>query len=145
MTVYVDVKPGHWVLSFHQPYGPYDRTLPELLEGYAFRHWMDNRNVDEVFFVLQAQKVMPNTFIANGASRYISEGDRLPRSHVIATCNSEAAALALRDKFFAIGEETGDRIEKEMHRRIENFADREQAKAMKKIHRCLPHIFGRVA
>lgn len=98
---------------------------------------------EEIFFVLQVQKVMPKTYVAIGSTRLIAEGERLPRSHVIAACQSEAAALALRDKFFAIGVETGKKIEKEMYRRIEKFAAREEAKALRRVHACLPHIFGR--
>ena len=145
MTNLVHIEPGHWVLAFHQPYGPCLRPMAELLEGYAFRHWMDTDRKEDIFFVLQVQKVMPKTFVANGSTRFIDEGERLPRSHVIAACQSEAAAIALRDKLFAIGVETGEKIEKEMYRRIEKFAAREEAKAVRKVHRCLPHIFGRGA
>lgn len=145
MTALVPIEPGQWVLSFHQPYGPYDRTLPELLESYAFHHWMDTRCKEEIFFVLQAQKVMPKTFVAIGSTRLIGAGERLPRSHVIAGCRTEADALSLRDRLFAIGVETGEKIEKEMYRRIEKFAVREQAKAERRIHRLLPQFFGRPA
>ncbi len=145
MTALVPIEPGQWVLAFHQPYGPYDRPLPELLEGYAFRHWMDTHRKEEIFFVLQVLKVMPKTFVAIGSCRFIDEGARLPRSHVIAACHSEAAAIALRDKLFAIGVETGEKIEQEMYRRIEKFAAREREKALRKVHACLPHIFGRSA
>jgi hypothetical protein len=143
---FIDIKPGQWVLGFHMPYGPYDdKPLSEVLEGYAFLHWMDSREKDEVFFVLQVAKVMPKTFIASGSSRLSDEGERLPRGNVIGAFKSEADAIALRDRLFAIGEETGDKIEKEMYRRIEKFSQREQAKSLKKIHRLLPHHFGRAA
>lgn len=142
MTQIIDIKAGQWVLAFHQPYGPYDRTMAELLEGYAFKHWMDSHTKEETFFVLQIQKVMPNTFIALGSNRYVRDGERLPRSHVIAACRSEADALALRDKFFAIGVDTGNTIEAEMYRRIEKFAARKRAAAERKIRRLLPHFFG---
>ncbi|MDQ0558705.1 hypothetical protein QO004_000480 [Rhizobium mesoamericanum] len=142
MSALVDIKPGQWVLSFHQPYGPYLRTMPELLEGFAFHHWMDSHTKDETFFVLQVQKVMPKTFIAFGSDRYIDEGERLPRSHLIAAFQSEAEAKDLGDKLFAIGVETGRAIEAEMYRRVQKFADRKRAAAERKIHKLLPYFFG---
>lgn len=143
MTKCIEIKTGDWVLSFDQPYGLHDeKTMPEILESYAFQHWMDTRGKEEIFFVLQVQKVMPKTFTATGVHRYIEDGDRLPRSNVIAAVKSEASALALRDKLYAIGVETGDKIEVEMFRRVEKFAAREKAKALKKIHRCFPYFFG---
>ncbi|WP_373413695.1 hypothetical protein [Ensifer aridi] len=145
MTAPIDIRPGQWVLAFHQPYGPYDQTLPELLERYAFRHWMESDTKDQIFFVRQVQKVMPNTFLAYGSCRLIREGERLPRANVIAACKTESDAEILRDRFFAIGVETGQKIEAEMYRRIEKFSDREQAKALKRIHRLLPQHFGRDA
>ena len=146
MTAFVPIEAGQWVLAFHQPYGPYLRPMPEHLEMFAHRGggW-DNHRKEDIFFVLQVQKVMPKTFVAIGAVRLIHEGERLPRSHVIAACQSEAAAIALRDKFFAIGVAASDKIEAEMYRRIEKFAAREEAKAVRKVHVCLPHIFGRDA
>lgn len=141
MSTLIDIKSGQWVLSFTQPYGPYDSTLAERLEHHAFHHWMDTITADEQFFVLQVDRVMPKTFTAHGSSRMVGAGERLPRSHVIAARKTEAATLALRDKFFAIGVETADRIHEEMCRRAQKFADREQAKAVKKIHRAFPHIF----
>lgn len=143
MTEFVHIKPGQWVLAFHDGYGPYHRTMPELLESYAFRHWMDRTKKEEIFLVHQIRQVMPKTYVAVGASRYLREGERLSRACVIASCKSKAAALALRNKLFAIGVETGEKIEKEMYRRIEKFAAREEAKAVRRVHRCLPHIFGR--
>jgi hypothetical protein len=146
MTKLIHIEQGQWVLAFHQPYGLHDDiTMTERLEEYAFRHWMDNGNVEEEFFVKQVQKVMPNTFTMTGSCRYIKEGDRLPRFNVIAALRTESAALALRDKLFAIGEDVGDRIEKEMYRRIEKFSERERAKGLNRVHRCLPHVFGRDA
>jgi hypothetical protein len=116
--------------------------MPELLEGFAFHHWMDTRTKDETFFVRQVKKVMPKTFVALGSIRFIDEGDRLPRSHVIAAFQSDAEATALGDNLFAIGDETGKAIEAEMYRRIRKFADRKRAASERKIHRLLPHFFG---
>lgn len=144
MTAFVDIKPGQWVLAFHQPYGPYNRTMAEELETYAFKHWMDTHDKNEIFFVLQVQKVMPKTFIADGSVRFIDCGERLPRSHVISAFRTEAEATALRDRLFSIGVETGKKIEAEMYRRIQKFAEREEARALKRVHRLLPQFFGRV-
>lgn len=145
MTAFIDIKPDQLVLAFHQPYGPNVRPMPELLEVYAFKHWMDTSNKEEIFFVLQVQKVMPKTFLDYGSVRFVREGERIPRCQVIAARPSEAAALTLRDKFFAIGVETGEATEKEMYRRIEKFADRKRANVIDKIHRLLPQFFGREA
>lgn len=138
---FVDIKPGQWVLAFQQPYGPYHRSLAEEIETYAFVHWMDNRAKSDVFFVLQVEKVMPKTYRVSGSNQDIRDGESLPRSHVIAGFKTEADATALCDKLFSIGVETGKKIEAEMYRRIQKFADREEAKGLKKIHACLPHIF----
>jgi hypothetical protein len=141
MSAFVDIKPGQWVLAFHQSFGPYYRSMQETLEGLAFKHWMDSFRKEEIFFTIEVAKVMPSTFIAVGSVSYIREGARIPRAQVIASHRSEADALALRDKLFAIGAETGEAIEKEMYRRIEKFAARKRAAAERKIHRLLPHHF----
>lgn len=143
MTIFVPIDPGEWALAFHNGCGPYHRTVRKLLESYAFHHWMDSTKKEEIFLVHQVQLVMPKTYLAVGASRYVREGERLSRACVIAGCKSEADALGLRDKLFAIGVETGEKIEKDMYRRIEKFAARDEAKAVRKVHRCLPHTFGR--
>ncbi|MBB4402560.1 MULTISPECIES: hypothetical protein [Rhizobium/Agrobacterium group] len=144
MSSLVPIEPGQWILSFHQPYGLYDgKTMESRLEEMAFRHWMDGTSADEMFFVMQVQKVMPKTFTVYSSCRYISEGERLYRFNVVAALKTREAALALRDKLFGIGEDVGDRIEKEMYRRIERYSEREQAKGLKRVRRCLPEFFGR--
>lgn len=143
MSAFVDMKAGQWVLSFHQPFGPYVRTMTEVLEGFAVKHWMDSFSKEETFFVAEVQKVMPKTFVPVEPQKY--EGDRISRCQVIAACRTKEAALALRDKLFAIGEEAGEAIEKEMYRRIEKFAAKKRAAAERKIHRLLPQHFGRQA
>ena len=141
MTALIDMKPGQWVLAFQQPFGPYVREMPDLLESYAVKHWMDSFRKEEIFFIAQVDTVKPKTFTATEPVPF--EGSRIPRCRVIAACRSKEAAIALRDKFFAIGEEAGDAIEKEMYRRIEKFADRKRAAAEKKIRRLLPQHFPR--
>lgn len=143
MTSLVHIEPGQWVLAFHQPYGLYDGiTMAERLEQYAFRHWMEVAHPNEEFLVMQVDQVKPKTYTVIGSGRYIRAGERLPRYNVIAALKTEAAALELRDKLCSIGEEVGDRIEKEMYRRIQKFSEREQAKGLKRVHRCLPQFFG---
>jgi len=143
MTKLVPIEPGQWVLSFHQPYGLYDgKTMESRLEEMAFRHWMDGTSAEEMFLVMRAKKVMPNTYTVSGNGRYVSDGDRLYRFNVVAAFETKEAGIAMRDKLFGIGEDVGDRIEKEMYRRIEKFSAREEAKGIKRVHRCLPHFFG---
>lgn len=135
MTPFIDIKPGQWVLAFQHPFGPYVREMPDVLESYAVKHWMDSFTKDEIFFIAQVETVKPKTFTATEPVPY--EGSRIPRCQVIAACRSKDAAIALRDKFFAIGEEAEDAIEKE----IEKFADRKRAAAEKKIHKLFPSFF----
>ncbi|MBD9592703.1 hypothetical protein IB270_07650 [Ensifer sp. ENS05] len=135
----VDIKAGQWVLALHMPFGPYVRTMTEVLEGFAVKHWMDSYSKEEVFFVAKVQKVMPKTFVPAEPQRY--EGEKISRCQVIAAFRTREAALALRDKLFAIGEEAGEAIEKEMYRRIEKFAAKKRAAAERKIRRLLPHHF----
>ncbi|OOO17559.1 hypothetical protein BTE56_18240 [Agrobacterium pusense] len=116
--------------------------MESRLEEMAFRHWMDGTSAEEMFLVMQAKKVMPNTFTVSGNGRYVSDGDRLYRFNVVAAFSTKEAGIALRDKLFGIGEDVGDRIEKEMYRRIEKFSAREEAKGIKRVHRCLPYFFG---
>lgn len=151
MTVLIDIKPGQWVLAFDQPYGPYSREMPEHLEMFSSRGggWESDK-AGEIFIVHQVEAVSPKTYMATSATRGgyrwgEHPAGRYPRSHVVATFGSEAVALAFRDKFFAVGTESSDRIEAEMYRRIEKFADREHGKAVQKIHKLLPQFFGRSA
>jgi len=139
MTAFIDIKPGQWVLAFQQPFGPYVREMPDLLESYAVKHWMDSHRKEEIFFVAQVETVKPRTFTATEQVRY--EQSRIPRCQVIAACRSKEAAVALRDKFFAIGEEAGEAIEREMHKRIEKFAERKRAAGEKKIRKLFPTFF----
>lgn len=139
MTAFIDIKPGQWVLAFQYTFGPHFREMPDLLESFAVKHWMDTFSKEEIFFVAQVDTVKPKTFTTTEPVPY--EGSRIPRCQVIAACRSKEAAIALRDKFFAIGEEAGEAIEKEMHRRIEKFADRKRAAGEKKIRRLLPQHF----
>jgi hypothetical protein len=139
VTEFVHIEPGQWVLAFFQPYGPYAREMPEHLELFAQRGggW-DSHRATEIFHVHQVQRVAPKTY-------WTVSGERLERSHVIAAGQSEPTMIALRDKLFAIGSDADDKIEAEMHRRIERFEAKVRATALKKVHAALPHIFGRDA
>jgi hypothetical protein len=144
MSQFVDIKPGQWVLAFPQPYGLWDETtMQEHMERFSSRGggW-DSHRVDEIFAVIQIQKVMPQTYLPIGRSRLIREGERQYRVNVIAAGKTEADMLRLRDKIYAIGKAADDRIEAERYRRVQKFADREHTKALKKIHATLPHIFS---
>lgn len=144
MISFIDIKPGQWVLAFDEPYGPFNRTMPEHIETYASRGggWESHRKT-EILHVYEVSDVRPKTYTIGEAithpRAYLTK--RQYRSHVIAAGGTKAEMIALRDRFFAIGIETGTRIEAEMYRRIEKFAAREEAKAVKAIHRCLPHFF----
>lgn len=148
MTAFVDIKPGQWVLAFDEPYGPLNRTLPDHIESFArYGGGWDSHRKTEILHVYQVVEVKPKSYtvgeIEAHPRAYI--GKRQYRSHVIAAGASKEKMIALRDRFFAIGMDTSHRIEAEMYRRIEKFAGREEAKAVKKIHRALPQIFGRGA
>jgi hypothetical protein len=121
--------------------------MAEHLETFAQRGggW-DSHRKTEVLHVYEVAQVMPKTYtvgeIITHERPYMSK--RQYRMYVIAAGTKEQM-IALRDRFFAIGERASDRIETEMYRRIQKFAAREEAKAVKEIHRALPHIFGRTA
>ncbi|WP_236775777.1 hypothetical protein [Agrobacterium tumefaciens] len=146
MTHPVYIEPGKWVLAFDEHYGPHNRDFREHLERFSKRGggW-DRHRKGEIFHVLKVKEVMPKTYTfedpATGARSYLKT--RQSRFLVIAAGATREDMIALRDKFFAIGVETSGRIEKEMYRRIEKYAAREDEKAVEKIHKLLPHIFGR--
>lgn len=147
MTALVDMKPGQWVLAFDQPYGPYTREMPEHLEMFASRGggW-DSHHAAEIFIVHLVEAVAPKTYHAAASdARYRRDGHpagRYYRSHVVAVAASQAEAIAFRDRFFAIGEASDNKVSAEMYRRIEKFADREHGKALNRIHKLLPRFFG---
>jgi hypothetical protein len=119
--------------------------MPQHLEYFASRGggW-ENCKASEIFLIHQVERVMPKTYTSVGNdSRYVNDGDRLYRATVIAAGTLRESMIAIRDKLYAIGVETDDRIEAEMYRRIEKFAARERAKAERRIHRLLPQFFGR--
>lgn len=146
MTHPIHIEPGQWVLTFDEHYGPFNRNFQEHVERFSSRGggWEGHRKA-EIFHVLKVKDVMPKTYTFEdptpGVRSYLKT--RQNRFLVIAVGSTREGMIALRDKFFAIGVETSGRIEKEMYRRIEKYAAREDEKAVKKIHKLLPHIFGR--
>lgn len=149
MSDFIDIQPGQWVLAFNEHYGPHDRTMEEHLEMFVHRGggW-DSHRANEILHIYHVLKVSPKTYEISEpvAANYPAYANaRQHRSLAVAAGDNLDAMRMLRDKFFAIGEDASDRIEHEMHRRIQKFAEREEAKALKKIHRCLPHIFGGAA
>ncbi|RMI21353.1 hypothetical protein [Sinorhizobium meliloti] len=150
MTTFVHIERGQWVLAFDEPYGPYLAAMPEHLEMFASRGggW-DSHRATEIFHIYRVNDVKPKTYFIN-TDEFVAHPrsyikDRQPRSHVIAAGATKEAMIDLRDKMFAIGSDASDRIEAEMYRRIESFAAKERAKAIKKIHAGFPHIFGKDA
>lgn len=149
MPEFIDIKPGQWVLAFSEGFEPFEGSLSEHIERFAKRAggW-DHIRASEIFAVHFAEKVMPKTYLASTplkATPGASIVSRFYRGAAIATGQAREEMTALRDRFYAIGVETDDRIEAEMYRRIQKFADREYDKALKKIHRQFPHFFGRAA
>jgi hypothetical protein len=144
MSTFVDIKPDLWVLAFDEPYGPYMRSMQEQLEMFRNRGggW-DSHSAAEIFHVYHVTDVKPKTYFIGESvthpNAYLK--DRQPRTHVIAVGATKEEMVALRDRLFSIGDETDDRIEAEMYRRIEKFSVREYAKAEAKIYRLLPHFF----
>lgn len=144
MSAVVDIKPGQWVLAFDE--GFYDGSdMASWLE--RFTTWgggWDGFRAEEIYVIHEVTDVKPKTYFALQRSRRKPdqrEVVRASRFFVIQAFTTERQAQAFRDKFHAIGVETTGRIKAEMYRRIENYAAREESKALKKIHRCMPHIF----
>lgn len=144
MTELVTLDPGQWVLAFNQPYAPYDKPMPEHLEMFCSRGggW-DIHDKDEMFFIMQVDRVMPKTFTVDGSTRFIRKGQRLDRSCVIAALATPGDCLGLRERFFAIGAEADEQIDFAVDRLARPIRKRVYAQARKEVHSCLPHIFGR--
>ncbi|AOF91718.1 hypothetical protein [Sinorhizobium sp. RAC02] len=145
MTEFVTLKPGQWVLAFHQPYFYPGSDMAEWLERFTSDGggWLGHK-ASETFAVHKVEKVMPKTYVAQAWWRSASKDEvcRYPRGTVIQAFATQAEAIALRDRFHAIGvKATGD-IEKEATRLIQSYAAKREAKALKEVHACLPHIFG---
>ncbi|MGO8154441.1 hypothetical protein AB9F36_31920 [Rhizobium leguminosarum] len=144
MSSFIDIKLGQWVLAFDEPYGPYMCSMQEQLEMFRNRGggW-DSHSVAEIFHVYQVTEVKPKTyFIGESVTHphaYLKA--RQPRTHVIAAGATKEEMIDLRDRFFSIGNETDDQIEAEMYRRIEKFAAKKRAAAVREIHRLLPSHF----
>jgi hypothetical protein len=144
MTAFVDIKPGQWVLAFDKPYFYPGSDMAEWLS--RFTTWgggWDGHSAEEIFVVHQPEKVMPKTYLARDWRRKAADTElcRYPLENVIRAFSTEAAAIAFRDKFHAIGVAATKDIEAEATRLIKAYADKREAKALKEIHTCLPHIF----
>lgn len=146
MTIIVAIEPGQWVLAFKQPYFYPGSDLADTLE--RFTSWgggWDGHDPSEIYVVHQVEKAMPKTYVAKAWGRGVKATDvsRYPRENVIQAFATQAEAIALRDRFHAIGVKATQDIEKEATRLIQSYAKRRDARALKEIHACLPHIFGR--
>jgi hypothetical protein len=136
MNAFVQMNPGQWALAFDQPYFHPGSDMAEWLV--RFTTWgggWDGHRATEMFLVHEIQSVKPKTYFTTG-------GERFHRECVVAACETSAAAIELRDSFFAIGVETTTAVEEEMHRLVQPFAERKEAEALERIHACFPHIFG---
>lgn len=148
MTKLVTIEPGQWVLAFQQPYFYPGSDIAEWLE--RFTSWgggWEGHSASEIFAVHQVEKAMPKTYVAKAWWRGATETDvcRYPRENVMQAFATQAEAIGVRDRFHDIGvRATGD-IEKEADRLIKAYATKREAAALKEIHACLPHIFGRDA
>ena len=150
MTAFVDIKPGQWVLAFDQPYGPYDRKLPEHLEMFAYRggDW-DSHHASEIFIVHLVDAVAPKTYQAQADTpesmwrQRARPAGRYYRSHVIAAGATKDEMISLRDRFFAIGAEADDQIDFVVERLARPIRARVRKKAVKEVRACLPQHFGR--
>lgn len=120
------------------------KSLAEHIESFSSRGggW-DSHRKTEILHVYRVSEVKPKTYtvdeVVAAMRSFIAK--RQYRGFVIAAGTSKDEMVALRDKFFSIGVDTSERIETEIHRRIQKFAAREEAKAVMRIHRCLPHLF----
>lgn len=148
MTDFVTLASGQWVLAFDQPYYYPGSDIAEWLE--RFTSWgggWDGHSASEIFVVHQVEKVMPKTYVAKSWRRGASEADvcRYSRENVVQAFSTQAEAIGLRDRFHDIGVKATRDIEKEATRLIQPYAKKREAQALKEIHACLPHIFGRKA
>jgi hypothetical protein len=142
MTALVHIEPGQWVLTYVEHFYPgyrdgnMPRALEHLVEGGS--GWDCLYHGREQFLIVQADRVMPKTFRS-------SDGKRHDRSLVVAAAGTQSELTALRDKLFAIGVEADQAIERETARVMADFTKKTRADALAKVHRALPHIFGRAA
>lgn len=146
MSTFLDMKPGQYVLCFDEPYFHPDENITKVCERLDTRGAGWDFAVKELFEIRQVIKVMPKTYTFTTiiAKRTPDcEVRRAYRDSIVQVADDVESLVALRDKLLAIGVETDDAIEKEMYRRISPFENRLRAKALKKVHKLLPHIFGR--
>lgn len=142
MTELVNIEPGQWVLTYVEEFYPgfLDGDMAGALEHLVERGsgWDCLYHGREQFLNVQVDRVMPKTF------RSI-DGKRHGRNLVVATAGTQSELAALRDKLFAIGVEADEAIERETARVMADLTRKTRADALAKVHRALPHIFGRAA
>lgn len=147
MTDFVTLTPGQWALAFNEPFGPHSRSLTAHLEMFTScgGGW-DHIAEQEIFHLYRVSRVMPNTYHCNDMvthdRAYVTK--RLYRGNVIAAGDKDEM-LALRKRFYAIGHEADEQIDFVVERLARPVRRRVYAKALKEVHACLPHIFGREA
>lgn len=142
MTALVHIEPGQWVLAYVEEFYPgyTDGDMAGALEHLVKRGsgWDCLFHGREQFLIVQVDRVMPKTFRS-------ADDRRHRRNLVVAAAGTQSELAALRDKLFAIGVEADEAIERETTRVMADFTRKTRADALAKIHRALPHIFGRAA
>ncbi|MDG3577146.1 hypothetical protein P7F60_12160 [Rhizobium sp. YJ-22] len=135
MTPFIDIKPGQWVIAFYGSYFFPGSDMGEWLERFVSRGggW-DNARATDIFSIHMVEAVRPKTYLADG-------GLRFSRDRIVAALESNADAVILRDRFFAIGHSADDQIDFAVDRLARPVRRRVYAKALKEIHEILPHIF----
>jgi hypothetical protein len=143
MNALVPIEAGQWVLSYFDHFYPghSDGDMAGALEYlvHGGSGWDCIRKAEDQFEVMQVERVMPKTFMAEGSR------SRRSRGLVVAAASTAGEVLALRDKLFGIGLAADRAIEEETARLIAGFAAKTRADALAKVHAALPHIFGRQA
>jgi hypothetical protein len=137
MSGLVPIEKGHWVLAyigaFFQGVSEYD--MPSEL--FKFDHYgagFDGPLEHEILDVMQVERVMPRTYLANGL--------RQQRSVVIASSASREEMISLRKRLFKIGEDADFAIVVETNRLMSAFIANTRVDARHKIKEAVPHFFA---
>ncbi|PSJ55791.1 hypothetical protein [Pseudaminobacter soli (ex Li et al. 2025)] len=137
MTALVPIEAGQYVLTYVDHFYPGDGDMAGALEYlvHGGSGWDCIRKAEDQFEVMQVERVMAKTYLAQGGRRC--------RNLVVAAASTSGEMLALRDKLFAIGFAADRAIAEEKARLIADFAVKTRMDALAKVHEALPHIFGR--
>lgn len=147
MTSFVPITAGQFVLAFDEPYFDSDRSLAENLMRLAYRSagWDYTSAGEDVLLIRHVSKLMPKTYVGGGETRHGWQEGRYHRDSVVASADKPEPLADLRFKLIAIGVAADDYLEERVRKFLVPIEPRVRAKAIKKIHAALPHIFGRDA